>query len=54
MQIVEQTHDEKIKMYMKCTKTELIQMLIQCNKHLSKTKVSIKDWNYGSNPRHTR
>ena len=29
MQIVEQTHEEKVKMYMKCTKKELISMLLQ-------------------------
>lgn len=34
MQIVEQTHEEKIAMYMKCTKKELIEMLIECNRLL--------------------
>ncbi len=32
--IVEQTHEEKVAMYMKCTKKELIGMLIQANLHL--------------------
>ncbi len=31
IQIVEQTHEEKVKMYMKLSKRELIDMLIQCN-----------------------
>ncbi len=32
MQIVEQTHDEKVAMYMgKCTKEELADMLATCN-----------------------
>ena len=34
VQIVEQTHDEKVEMYKKCTKLELIEMLISCNLHL--------------------
>ena len=34
MQVIEQTDDEKLKMYMKCTKKELAEMLIQCNKIL--------------------
>ena len=29
--IVEMTKEEKVKMYMKCTKMELIEMLINCN-----------------------
>jgi len=33
--IIKQTKEEKIKMYMKCKKIELIEMLIECNKHLS-------------------
>lgn len=31
MQIIPQTHDEKVKMYMECSKKKLIEMLIQCN-----------------------
>lgn len=31
---VPQTHEEKVKMYMKSTKLELIEMLIECNKVL--------------------
>lgn len=34
IQIVEQTHDEKVDLYKKCTKLELIEMLISCNLHL--------------------
>jgi len=33
-QIIETTHDEKMKMYMKCTKVELAKMLIECNRIL--------------------
>jgi len=35
MYIVEQTKEEKIAMYMKCTKRELIEMVINCNMALS-------------------
>lgn len=34
MQVIEQTHDEKMAMYMKCTKKELASMLIECNRIL--------------------
>ena len=34
VQIVEQTHTEKVKMYNECSKDELIEMLIEANKHL--------------------
>ena len=34
MQIAEQTDEEKLAMYMKCTKRKLAEMLIQCNKLL--------------------
>ena len=34
MQVIEQTHEEKMKMYMKLPKKEIIAMLIQCNKIL--------------------
>ena len=32
MQIIEQTHEEKVKMYMKARKIQLIEMLIECNR----------------------
>ena len=32
MQVIEQTDEEKLTMYMKCTKKKLAEMLIQCNK----------------------
>lgn len=38
MQLIEQTHEEKVAMYMKCTKKQLIEMLIECNKHLDRLK----------------
>lgn len=34
MQIIEQTHKQKMKMYMKCTKKKLAEMLIECNRIL--------------------
>lgn len=34
MQIIEQTYEEKMAMYMKLSKKELAQMLIEANKHL--------------------
>ena len=34
MQIIEQTHDEKVAMYMKLKKAKLIEMLIHCNEIL--------------------
>lgn len=40
MQIVEQTDDEKMAMYMKLPKEEIISMLIECNKHLPQPSLS--------------
>lgn len=34
LQIIEQSHEEKVAMYMKCSKIKLVEMLIECNKHL--------------------
>jgi len=34
-QIIEQTYEEKFKMYNKLSKKELIMMLIEANKHLN-------------------
>lgn len=34
IQIVEQSHEEKLEIYMKLTKKELIEMLIECNRQL--------------------
>ena len=42
IQIIEQTDEEKMAMYMKCTKKELIEMLIQANKHLDSFKPQIE------------
>ncbi len=36
VQVVEQTHDEKIAMYMKSTKRELVEMLINCNEIIAR------------------
>lgn len=38
LQLIEQTDEEKLKMYMKCTKKELAEMLIQCNKIIDAQK----------------
>ena len=36
MQVIEQTHDEKVAMYMKsCTKKQLAEMLANCNELLA-------------------
>jgi hypothetical protein len=35
MQVIEQTPEEKLKMYMKCSKVELAKMLIECNRLLT-------------------
>ena len=36
IQIVKQTHDEKMSMYMKSSKKELAEMVIECNRLLEK------------------
>lgn len=41
VQVVKQTHEEKLKMYMKLSKKELSEMLIESNKCLD-TKFTIK------------
>ena len=42
MQVIEQTHDETVAMYVKlCTKKELAEMLASCNEVLSKVPVKI-------------
>ena len=43
MQIVEQSHEEKMAMYMKCTKKKLAEMLIACNDYLSNKSLEITD-----------
>ena len=35
VQVIEQTHEEKMAMYMKLTKKELAEMLISANNHLN-------------------
>ena len=40
IQIVEQTDEEKLKMYMKCTKEELAKMLIAANKAIPPLRYS--------------
>ena len=34
MQVIEQTHEETVAMYMKCSKKELAEMLATCNEAL--------------------
>jgi urease beta subunit len=48
MQIVEQTHEEKLAMYMKLPKKQLAKMLIECNTLLDKHGVIIT--NTGDKP----
>ena len=36
MQVIKQTRDEKIAMYMKSTKRELVEMLATCNEHIDR------------------
>jgi hypothetical protein len=49
-QIVEQTDEEKLKMYMECTKEELANMLIEANKVIGRIKCQpvlfpfLEDW----------
>ncbi len=38
-QVIEMSQEEKIAMYMKCKKLELIEMLISCNNNLPKITV---------------
>lgn len=35
VQVVEMTYEEKVKMYQRCTKTELVKMLIESNSQLT-------------------
>ena len=49
MQIVEQTDEQQLTMYMKCSKEELASMLIQCNKAIGSrlgTKLYTASENY--------
>lgn len=34
-QVIQQTHEEKVKMYMKLPKKQIIEMLIECNRIIS-------------------
>ena len=43
MQIVEQTHEEKVKMYMKLDKVELIAMLLE-NQRLIEQALLVQPW----------
>jgi len=36
IQIIEQSDEKKLEMYMKCSKKELAKMLIEANKHLDR------------------
>jgi hypothetical protein len=42
MQVIEQTQEEKLKMYMKFSKVELAKMLIECNRILE-AQMQVKD-----------
>ena len=41
IQIIEQTKEEKVKMYSKLSKKELIEMLIEANRHLNNRQAEI-------------
>lgn len=43
-QIVEQTDEEKEKMYMKCTKKELVKMLIEANRILQNIRPVVVEY----------
>ena len=45
IQIIQQTDEEKMAMYMKLPKKKIIEMLIQCNKILE-NKMEVIDTNY--------
>ena len=46
MQIIEQTHDERVAMYMKsCTKLQIAEMLTSCNELFDEVK-STNPYNY--------
>lgn len=46
LQVIEQTHEEKMEMYLTFSKEELAKMLIECNRLLSsQIKVTIPDIN---------
>lgn len=36
IRVIKQTHKEKMRMYMKLHKRHLVEMLIECNKHLDR------------------
>lgn len=40
-QVLEQTHEEKVKMYSKISKKDLISMLIEANRHLTLRKPEV-------------
>lgn len=42
IQRIKQTEEEKIKMYMKSSKKELVKMLINCNNILEQIPITIK------------
>ena len=44
MRVIEQTRDEKIAMYMKLTKRELIEMLVNCNELIAKFGPGAPQW----------
>ena len=43
VQVIEQTRDEKISMYMKCTKRELVEMVINCNEAVARLGLKAAD-----------
>lgn len=49
-QIIEQSDEEKMKMYMKLSKVEIIKMLIESNKHLNRVLENNKTQQFQSFP----
>ncbi len=49
LQVVEQTEEEQMKMYMKLSKKEIIKMLIEANKHLNRIQPKVMSFNNNFN-----
>jgi len=49
LQVIEQNDEEKRKMYNKCSKKELITMLIEANKQLNKIQPKVMSFNNNFN-----
>lgn len=45
-QVIKQTKEEQIKLYMKCTKKELSEMLYECNRIINSKSPTISECNF--------